>query len=799
MNHSKSQLPNGGPQAKETPSRQLHLRSANSAGQGDTVDWSSESDFANLTAATGCKVLFLDSDLRIRRFTPSMAESLTLVVSCIGQSISEFCDAWNCQSLHESALAALHCSQSIEIPIRDRNGHATQAQFQPYWHEDRVTGVTLRIVPNRKRRDVETDLQRFEFMTEAALDAVTLIDRDGNLVYVNPAACRMLQYDRIELLQMSFADIDSQWKVDWFDRIYEQASEESFSSIQSHWKCKLGRIIPVEMSCNPVAFEGTRYLCNTIRDVTDRQDVQAQMRLQQMSMDAALDGIVIVDAKDNGFPITYVNRGFSKMTGYASQQVLGRNCRFMQGEETDPEAVNQLRNAIRQGESCRVTMLNYRRDGSTFWNDLQITPMHNSAGEVTHYVGVQHDVTQQKLFQEQLQLANALGERASTAKSEFLANMSHELRTPMTAMLGFAQILRTESNEECVVEKVDTIIRNGEYLLSLLNDILDLSKIESGRMDVSLARVDLVTLLNDLQALMGVRADEAGLPLQFIYSTGVPRYILADEKRIRQVLVNLISNALKFTDHGSIRVMVQVENFSKEKSRLLFEVHDTGCGILESEMQDLFKPFSRLKRTQSQRAEGAGLGLSISQRLARQMGGDITVTSQVDKGSIFQLSIPIDRQQLTELLLTKQDGKAEPARDKSSASTLPKLDARILLADDRRDVWRVGKFFLERCGAKVTIAEDGRQAVDEALRARQSNDDFDLVLMDMQMPVMNGREAVAKLRELGFKTPIIALTADAMEGERDACIAMGCDEYFPKPINGNKLMHFIARTLDEHS
>lgn len=550
------------------------------------------------------------------------------------------------------------------------------------------------------------------------------------------------------------------------------------------------RILPYQSG------DTTRGIVLTLIDISSLTDAQTEISLQQLAIESAINGIVISDPLQEDNPITYANRGFLSLTGYERDEVLGKNCKFLQGEQTDPETIKKIRAAVNRGEAVRATILNYRKDGSQFWNDLQITPVLDANGTVRNFVGVQHDITDQMTAQNALLEANAASQRANEAKNSFLATMSHELRTPLTAVLGFADILRSESDHPDYLEKVDTIKRNGTYLLALLNDILDLSKIEAGKLRFDQQRVDIRRVMADIESLMSNRSHDSKLALRFTYATQLPAEITADEVRVRQILVNLISNALKFTESGEVTVSTVV-NHNVAGSRLEISVVDTGIGISPKQMERLFQPFSQANKQTTRKFGGTGLGLSISKRLAEGMGGTIFADSRLGKGSRFTLILPLSQSDTEITSEAEAEGQLRPAPE-SSEKKYPRIHSRILLADDRRDVWQVGKYFLEKCGADVTIVENGLQAVDAVLRSAHDGKPFKLILMDMQMPVMSGREAVAAIRAKGILTPIIALTADAMEGERESCIAMGCDEYFPKPIDGPRLMQMVAALIAQN-
>lgn len=378
-------------------------------------------------------------------------------------------------------------------------------------------------------------------------------------------------------------------------------------------------------------------------------------------------------------------------------------------------------------------------------------------------------------------------------KNTFLSMMSHELRTPLTAILGFADMLKSESSDPEYLEKVDTIKRNGTYLLALLNDILDLSQVETGKLQFVREEVHIPTVLAGLESLMQIRAGEMQVPLRFEFGDDLPEHIQADATRVRQILVNLINNALKFSDSGEV-VVSTFTSVEDEIACLKISVKDFGIGISKKQLADLFTPFHQAKGQMNIGFDGTGLGLSISKRLTEWIGGDLRVESELGQGSCFTLVLPIETtgSERLEIDASPCPQSFQNNRDDVSDTEFPSINGKILLADDRRDVWRVGKYFLEKCGAAVTVVENGKQAVEAVIEAASRNAPFSLVLMDMQMPIMTGHEAVRELRRLGFELPIIALSADAMQSERDACIKMGCNEYFPKPINGPRLMNSIA-------
>jgi CheY-like chemotaxis protein len=380
--------------------------------------------------------------------------------------------------------------------------------------------------------------------------------------------------------------------------------------------------------------------------------------------------------------------------------------------------------------------------------------------------------------------------------------MSHEIRTPMTAILGFSDLLL--ENLECQenIAAANTIKRNGQHLLALINDILDLSKIEAGKLDVETIEVSPSEVIGTVTSLMRVRAEAKGLALSTEYHGAIPATILTDPTRFRQILTNLVGNAIKFTTTGSVRLVVQLvrgttESVGDPLDRLQVDVTDSGIGMTPEQASKLFQPFVQADSSTTRRFGGTGLGLTISKQLAEMLGGNIKTTSIAGEGSTFSVTINTGPLDDVEMLENVSETLAETTLNiKRSTDVVSKLNCRILLAEDGPDNQRLITFVLQKAGAEVASAETGLVAHDMALASRDAGDPFDVILMDMQMPVMDGYEAVRKLRDAGYTEPIIALTANAMAGDEAKCRKAGCDRYATKPIDAPKLIATIASFLD---
>jgi signal transduction histidine kinase len=399
--------------------------------------------------------------------------------------------------------------------------------------------------------------------------------------------------------------------------------------------------------------------------------------------------------------------------------------------------------------------------------------------------------------------ANERAQSASRAKSEFLANMSHEIRTPMNALLGYVEFLcdpTAEPDERA--RYAETIRRSGEHLLTILNDILDISRIEASRLVINHADVSPFGLAKEVLTLLAPEASAKDLRLEFEVPRPIPEVIETDLVRARQILLNLVGNAIKFTPQGGVRVALRLDEHELADHRYLcFDVVDTGVGIPADKCQQIFEPFSQADGSSTRRFGGTGLGLTISKRLALLLGGDIEVVSEVGKGSTF--TVKLYAGELRRAALRKYSPEecqiSLGSETRPGASERSTLAGSVLVVEDVDLNQRLLGAVLRRAGLHVELAADGRAGVERALAAEHAGQPYDLVVMDMQMPVMDGYEATRALRAAGYTRPIIALTAHAMSTDREQCLAAGCSDYETKPIQRERLIATCRRVMAAHA
>lgn len=485
----------------------------------------------------------------------------------------------------------------------------------------------------------------------------------------------------------------------------------------------------------------------------------------------------------------YFNRFWTEYTGLSLEASLGSGWHKAFHKEDLDRVLRTWVDALISGTSFETECRLQRHDGVFHWHLIRAVPERRSGGEVIAWIGTAVDIDDRIRTEREIRRAKEEAESANLAKTQFLANVSHEIRTPLSAIIGFSELLLNPAQpQEDRLQSAATIHRNGRQLLHLINEILDISKVESGKMELDTSETDLHQLLQEMCALFELKASEKGLlfEIRIEGSKGVPSAIMTDPMRLRQILVNMVANAVKFTERGSVKLSVK-----EERGKLYLRVDDTGLGIPAGSRARLFQPFSQADSSTSRRFGGTGLGLALSKRFAESLGGDVTLIKSSSEGSIFEAKIacvPAGSVRLPAGLITRKTTVSAPQEPDRGALH----DCAILLVDDAVDNQVLISRFLRMAGAQVEIAGGGQEALDKAEKGLADGRAFDIVLMDIQMPGMDGYEATNHLRSRGWKKPIVALTAHALKSERERCLAAGFSDHFTKPVDRMKLIECVV-------
>lgn len=511
-----------------------------------------------------------------------------------------------------------------------------------------------------------------------------------------------------------------------------------------------------------------------------------QLRHRAEELNTLLFAIpALVYFKDRQLNYVMVNQSFEEFSNMRAELIIGRKAADIfeqyKTDAYDAEEKKVIESGLPVYEIEEEFSLGDRRVVLM----TNLAPVKNSIGSTIGLVGVSWDVTEQKKFQFELKKAKEAAEAGTLAKSEFLATMSHEIRTPLNGIIGMSQILSNQLKSSINREHLDIIIASGQSLLALVNDILDFSKIEAGMISMENADFEIRHVTRELDNLFRLKAKEKGLLLQITISSKIPTYVNGDPHRFKQILLNLINNAIKFTEKGQVIVeMKKLSGRDKDRINIKTTVTDSGIGIQKEQLPKLFQNFEQLDASNTRKYGGTGLGLAISKKLVEIMGGEIGVNSTYGKGSSFWFDIPF--------VPASNNYSAEQIKTEKPSSEVKKLN--ILLAEDNPINQKVAAFNLQQMGHTVCIAKNGREAVEKFMAEH-----FDLILMDVQMPEMSGFEATRAIRKLENKSasgkhiPILALTANAMKGDMEQCIASGMDAYLSKPFQQEELNQFIQK------
>ena len=697
-----------------------------------------------------------------------------------------------------STVVGPRCFLTTRGPLHDASGKVVG-----------VFGVAKDIT--ERRRDEEALREReeiFSAIINQAVDGIVLLDTETlNFIEYNDAACQRLGYTREAFATLNATDIQAELSPDEV-RQRVQAIKEGHSAVtfDSVHRCADGSLRDVELSYRPLALRGRSYLAGVWRDITERRKAEDQLLKLSLAVEQSPSAVIVTDREGR---IEYVNQAFVEGSGYALDEILGRRTGFLKSGLTPPSTYTALWAALAAGQSWEGEFINRRRDGQLRVEHARISPIEQPDGRVTHYLGIQEDITERKAAEaelasyrdhleqlvavrtRQLEEANVVlsqrtaeveaareaSDAANRAKSAFLANMSHEIRTPMNAIMGLTHLLRRSLDGAEVQSRLQKISDAAEHLLSVINDILDISKIEAGKLTLNETDFNLEEVVGKACALVADKAHQKGLEL-VVDMGSVPTRLRGDPGRLGQMLVNYLGNAVKFTESGLILLRCRSEDESDTAVSVRVEVSDTGIGIAPEHLPRLFTPFEQADGSTTRRFGGTGLGLAITSHLAHLMGGEAGVSSEPGHGSTFWLSL--------RFALSSRSSQPDPSR-------LPAL--RTLVVDDLAESRDVLSAMLSALGARVVACESGASALTLLAAAEHEDDPFEVFVVDADMPELDGLQTLRRLADLRLARPprCILLTLGEAPARKEEARRLGLADVLAKPVTISSLQAMLLK------
>ncbi len=649
-------------------------------------------------------------------------------------------------------------------------------------------------IANKKIAELASESEAFvKAVLSSSLDAIVSINTQGLIVEYNHVAEQIFGYSRKEAINSSMAELimPEEYRAmhEHGFKNYLKTGESTIFNQRLRFKAinKQGNIFPVELTISPIESGKTEsgktlYFTAFIRDITEQENAKNELLLSARAFEAH-EAIFISDSNTK---ILRVNKAFCKITGYSADEVIGQTPKILYSGRQDSAFYKAMWKSIKETGYWEGEIYNKRNNGEIYPEWLSISSVQDIHGNEMYYVAHFVDITQRKLAEEKLTIARKQAELANEAKSDFLATMSHEIRTPMNAILGTLGLLKESALDQEQQKYIDTADQSAMSLLHIINEILDFSKIEANKLEIEKGTFSIEDLLSDCFKMFSEKAASQKNKFNYHLDSDIPCYLISDKLRIKQILINLLNNALKFTEEGEVSCVIRKIKQVNQKIQLKFEIIDTGIGISKEQQKKLFQVFSQIDQKHNRRFEGTGLGLAICKKLVNLLDGEIGVESETGAGSQFWFTLTLDIDQ-------QQYPKKEIVKAKQETALFKPLN--ILLAEDSPANIIVAQAVLTNAGHTLEIAKNGHQAIEAINRSVENNCMFDLILMDLMMPVMDGIEATKIIRKMPgniYQIAIVAMTANAVKGDREYCLQAGMSDYISKPFVAAELLQKIA-------
>jgi len=695
-------------------------------------------------------------------------------------------------SAHKQTLAQIQAAQTETSRLLTESDHSRQVLLSVL-EDQKFTEQALQ----HSSEALSEREELYRTIIDQTVDAIGLIDDDtGLMVEFNQAAHENLGYTREEFAKLRIVDIEANMNPDQLQQNFALVKQEGSLIFETRHQHRNGQIRDVRVRCRSMRLRNHNYHTAIWSDITESKKVEEQLRQLSLAVKQSPASIVITDLSG---AIQYVNQAFVDNSGYAQDEVMGKNPRFLQSGKTPQSTYRELWETLHRGEIWSGRFINRNKLGFEYTEHVQIAPIRQTNGVITHYLAIKENITEQIRINEELDTyrlrledlveertqelvqAKIAAEAANAAKSAFLANMSHEIRTPMNAIMGLTHLLQRSQLTGSQHDHLRKIDESARHLLAIINDILDISKIEAGKFSLETVDFDLEQLLFNVANLILDKAIAKNLEVVVNCQINLQQKLKGDPTRLTQALLNYASNAVKFTEQGSIVLATEVLEETEHDVLLRFEVRDTGPGIEAEAISRLFKPFEQADNSTTRRYGGTGLGLNITRRLAEMMGGEIGVTSELGVGSRFWFSARV--------------GKTEHKIVHRRHEILDKM--RVLVTDDNEEARLVMAEMLTKLNLRVSLAESGNLALTAILEADMNHEPFDLLIIDWHMPGLNGFDTAQKVQTLPLSVQPVRLLVTAYD-EPELKIqakAAGFDAVLIKPVTASTLYDTLLDTF----